>query len=90
MKIGTALKTLSDIHGFIKVRKKMLADDIQMKSIISLLDLPEKIKQTLKDVLFCDETLAIIKELPDVVAKRTFYIQRIEMLKQAIDEIRSL
>lgn len=85
-----ALKTLSDIYGFIKVRKKMLADDIQMKSIVSLLDLPEKIKQTLKDVLFCDETLTIIKELPDVVAKRTFYIQRIEMLKQAIDEIRSL
>ena len=85
-----ALITLSDIHGFIKVRKKMLVDDIQMKSIVALLDQPEKIKQTLKDVLFCDETLDIIKEPPGLVAKRVFLVERLDLLKKALDEIRML
>lgn len=85
-----ALSTLSEIHGFIKVRKKMLADDIQMKSIVALLDQPEKIKQTLKDVLFCDETLDIMKEPPGLVAKRGFLVERLDLLKKALDEIRIL
>jgi GTPase SAR1 family protein len=83
-----ALKKLSDIQGFIKVRKKTLADDIQMQCIVSLQDLPEVIKQTLKNVLFCDEALALIKEPPQLVAKRTFYSERLEILKKALDEMR--
>mmetsp|Transcript_8207 Transcript_8207/g.15445 ORF Transcript_8207/g.15445 Transcript_8207/m.15445 type:complete len:625 (+) Transcript_8207:148-2022(+) len=83
-----ALKTLSDIDGFLKVRKKMLVDHIQMTSIVSLQDLPKKIKKTLNDVLFCDEILGIIKEPPELVAKREFYSERLVMLKKALDEMR--
>jgi hypothetical protein len=85
--LKSSFDSLSDIKAFMKVRRKMLADNIQMKFTVGLEDLPGKIKEKIDKVLFSEKTLASIKESPEVIAIRDFYTSRLEMLKSALDEM---
>jgi molybdopterin converting factor small subunit len=88
--LESSFKTLCYIQAFMKVRKKMLADNIQMKSSVVLKKLPEKIKKKVNKVLFSENTLANINESPEVVTKRDYYARRLEILNLAINEMRNL
>jgi len=75
------------IRAFFKTRKKMLPDTIQLHFTKALNDLFKETEKEIGDQMMSEKTLGMIKESARSVARRSFYLEREEKIKHALEEI---
>jgi len=75
------------IHAFLKTRKKMLPDTIQLHFTKILGDLLKETDTKIGDFMMSDSSIATIEESRRSVARRKFYLERETKIKDALDEI---
>jgi hypothetical protein len=75
------------IRAFFKTRKKMLPDTIQLHFTKALKDLFKETEKEIGDQMMSEKTLGMIKESARSVARRSFYLEREEKIKHALEEI---
>ena len=82
--------TVYSIMAFIKTRKKMIPDTVQVitKGIVD--HLHKEIKETLQDCMFEDGSLALIGEPAALARKRQFNLEREQQIEKVFEALRIL
>jgi hypothetical protein len=75
------------IQAFLKTRKKMLPDTIQLHFTKVLRDLLEETDKKIGDYMMSESGIATIEESKRSVARRKLYLEREKKIKDALDEI---
>ena len=75
------------IRAFLKTRKKMLPDTIQLHFTKALGDLLKETDKKIGDYMMSESSIATMKESKRAVARRKLYLEREQKIKDALDEI---
>jgi hypothetical protein len=75
------------IQAFLKTRKKMIPDTIQLHFTKVLGDLFKKTDKKIGDYMMSKSGIGTIKESKRSVARRKLYLEREKKIKDALDEI---
>ena len=78
------------IRAFIKTRKKVLPDTIQLHFEKALNDLLKSTTEEIRDFMFKKSSIDMIKESSRIVTMRKFYIEREQKIEDALREISQL
>jgi len=79
--------TLCELRAFLKTRKKVLPDALQLHFSLRLEKLQEKVKETIEKHMLLESNVETIKESGHIKKKRENYLQREEKIKNALKEI---
>jgi hypothetical protein len=76
-----------ELRAFIKTRKKVLPDTIQLHFTKVLDNLHKATKKEIDNQMMSESSIAMIKESDRIVKKREFYLQREKSIMDALEEI---
>jgi len=75
------------IRAFLKTRKKMLPDTIQLHFTKALGDLLKETDKKIGDYMMSESSIATMEESKRAVVRRKMYLEREQKIKDALDEI---